>query len=560
MPIGMVLRSVDIVNAGETAHATPVSFLSEMASAMALGKTGDIKTAIKAARQQIENGFMTGGVPVDLMADPNKDKVVKALVDAIRTSAGNGGARTAFIAALSNDLKDGSASSVEFKAMLTTIKNDPALDSLDDDNTIDSIVTSYTSYTPPATIVVSDGVYSGITASKTMFSELRTQALALTDYQKSGTPGFFDTKALEVEAATRDVVGPDVDSIVSLIDGMSSIEQHSENIFASNNTFKDAILLNNYSYKITVTKTSDHHYTYVLTNPNNTAQTYSGTISWNQSALTMNGDVPTTDWVNSSMVHGKMNANITGTIATLGATDSIGYNGTVITYAADNTKTSTFTLNSAHYKLTTVTPATNTTPAITVAEPLDFDGKFEMKTYTLTGKITASNYVNTDDHGKTIHVPESITFDGKAFDSTDGSYISGLVTGTAASATALSGWLYNATFTGELNVPNRPLTKIIFGYADVDANKANISLTYLHDLTKITGAGVVAKHGGNLDGTNKYTATLKNQVGVTINVLGNVDGTVSGSVLKDTTAIGTIDMLKSVPRVKYLDGTFETFL
>jgi hypothetical protein len=275
----------------------------------------------------------------------------------------------------------------------------------------------------------------------------------------------------------------------------------------------------------------------------------------------MNGDVPTTDWVNSSMVHGKMNANITGTIATLGATASIGYNGTVVTYAADNTKTSTFTLNSAHYKLTTVTPATTTTPAITVAELLDFDGKFEMKTYTLTGKITASNYVDTyDDHRKTIHIPKTVTFDGKASDSTDGSYISGSVTGTATPAESLSSWLYNVSFTGELNVPNRPLTKVILGYVDIDANKANISLTYLYDTTKITGTGVVGKHNTTVDGTNEYTAEFKNQDAVIIKVLGKIDGTVSGSVSKDATAIGTIDMLKSVPRVKYSDGTFETFL
>jgi hypothetical protein len=39
-----------------------------------------------------------------------------------------------------------------------------------------------------------------------------------------------------------------------------------------------------------------------------------------------------------------------------------------------------------------------------------------------------------------------------------------------------------------------------------------------------------------------------------------MNGTVSGSVSKDTTAIGTIDMLSNTPRVKYSDGTFETFL
>jgi len=601
MPVGMVLRSVDIVNTGETTHVTQVSFLSEMASAMALGNTSvDIKTAIKAARQQIENGSMTGSVPVDLTANPYTSTVEKALVDTIRVSAGDGATRTAFIAALSADLKDGSASSTEFKTMLTNIGTNAALDSLDDDVAITTIVNSNTAYTPPAAIVVADGVAAGITASKAMFTELRTQALALTDYQKSGTPGFFDKKALEVNAATRDVVGPNDQAIGYIIDAMSYIDQNSasftlytpvdvitatktvdnanasdayNNLYAvtvmgssdisSNWNLSNLLWMNDVPHSLTVTKTAAHSYSYKFTDANDTTKTYSGTFSWNGTALSMNGNVPTTEFNRGQDTSGiwhpnairtEMNANITGSMTTSGSTDSISYAGTLKTYTGTTLDT-TITVNSAHYNLINVA-ATNTT----VVEPLDFDGKFEMKTYTLTGKITASNYVDTDDHGKTLHLPKSVTFDGKASDSTDGSYISGLVTGTATSAPLLSDWLFNVSFTGELNVPNRPLTKMILGYADVDANKANVSLTYLHGTTKITGTGVVGKNSTTVDGTNKYTATLKNQVGVTINVLGNKDGTLSGSVLKDTTAIGTIDMLSNTPRVKYSDGTFETFL
>ncbi|MCI4406388.1 MAG: hypothetical protein JHC35_03740, partial [Sulfuricurvum sp.] len=539
---------------------------------------------------------------------PNKDKVVKALVDTIRTSADNGGDRKAFIAALSNDLKDGSASSTEFKAILTTIKDDQALDSLADDSAIDNIVTKITNgtaYTPPAAIVVSDGVASGITASKTMFRELRTQALALTDYQKSGTPGFFDTKAKEVEIATRDVAGPNDQAIGYVIDAMSYIDKNSEEIplnkpldvitatkvessstsynwsdpYGSKYTvtridsenvyspFWSLVGMNDIPHSLTVTKTGAHSYSYTFTDANDTSKTYTGTFSWSGTALSVNGSIPTTQWKKTqdssgnstpNAIRTKMTANITGSMTTSGATDSFSYAGTLKTYTGTTLDT-TITVNSAHYNLINVA-ATPTTAAKVVAEPLDFDGKFEMKTYTLTGKITASNYVDTDDHGKTIHVPKTVKFDGKASDSTDGSYISGSVTGTATSAASLSNWLYNVSFTGELNVPNRPLTKVILGYVNIDANKANISLTYLYDTTKITGTGVVAKNNTTVDGKNKYTAEFKNQTGVTISVLGNVDGTVSGSVSKDATAIGTIDMLKSVPRVKYSDGTFETFL
>jgi hypothetical protein len=606
MPVGMVLRSVDVVNTGETTHSTPVSFLSEMAAAMALSSTGDIKTAIKTARQQLEIGAMTGGVPVDLSANPATDTTVKALVDTIRVSAGDGASRTAFIAALSADLKDGSASSTQFKDILTNIGNstNATLNALADDTKIAAVVIAInngTAYTPTTLPVVADGVAAGITASKTMFRELRTQALALTDYQKSGTPGFFDKKALDVEAATRDVVGPDTQAIGYMIDAMNALDknvmadtsigasmdvitatkttsggnfsdvygsQYNVTILGSKNwTFDSLLWMNDVPHSLTVTKTGAHSYSYTFTDANDTSKTYTGTFSWSGTALSVNGSIPTTQWKwtqdssgnwTPNAIRTKMTANITGSMTTSMTTDSFSYAGTLKTYTGTALDT-TITVNSAHYNLINVA-ATSTTAAKVVAEPLDFDGKFEMKTYTLTGKITASNYVDTDGHGKTIHIPKTVKFDGKASDSTDGSYISGSVTGTAISATLLSDWLYNVSFTGELNVPNRPLTKMILGYTDVDVNKANVSLTYQYDTTKITGTGVVAKHSTTLDGTNKYTATLKNQVGVTINVLGNKDGTISGSVLKDTTAIGTIDMLKTIPRVKYNDGTFETFL
>lgn len=606
MPVGMVLRSVDVVNTGETTHSTPVSFLSEMAAAMALSSTGDIKTAIKTARQQLEIGAMTGGVPVDLSANPATDTIVKALVDTIRVSAGDGDARTAFIAALSNDLKDGSASSTQFTKILTDIGTNAALDALDDDTVIANTVTAITNgtaYTPAPPPVVADGVAAGITSSKTMFRELRTQALALTDYQNSGTPGFFDKKALEVEAATRDVVGPDSQAIGYMIDAMDALDKdvmtsaavgtsidvitatkvaptdsynfmdsygsnYNVTTIADQNyysPFWSLSWMNDIPHSLTVIKTGVNSYSYIFTDANDTSKTYTGTFSWNGTVLSMNGSVPTTNWVNtpSAMfgwtgVQTKMTANITGALTTSGTTDSISYAGTLKTYTGTTLDT-TITVNSAHYKLINVA-AIGTTPPKTIAEPLDFDGKFEMKSYTLAGKITASDYVDTDDHGKIIHAPRAVSFEGKASDSTDGSYISGSVTGSATSAALLTNWLYNVSFTGELNVPNRPLTKVILGYVDVNANKANVSLTYSYDTTKITGTGVVAKHSTTVDGTNEYTAEFKNLAGVTINVLGNIDGTVSGSVSKDGMAIGTIDMLRSVPRVKYSDGTFETFL
>lgn len=605
MPVGMELRSVDVINSGETTHLTQVSFLSEIATSMALNTTGDLKTAIKLARQQVEIGAMTGGVPVDLSANPETDTTVKALVDTIRTSAGDGDVRKTFIQALSADLQDGNAASPQFKIVLGNIRDNQTLDSLDDDAEINSIIKSDTAYTPVIPPVVADGVAAGIVTSKTMFKDLRTQALALVDYQKTGTPGFFDTKALDVEAATRNVAAPEMGDIGNIINAMNTLDKEtmaSSSIGttidvikvtkSSSSNFSDAYgssydvsILGEHNWwydgtystllestdvphSFSVTKTAAHSYSYIFTDANDTTKKYTGTFQWSgASVLSMNGDVPAVIWNgwtqdalgnwSPNVIRKKMAINITGSITTSGITDSISYSGTVKTYVGADLHT-TFTINSAHYKIINVA-ATASSPAKTLAEPLDFDGKFELATYTLTGKITASNYVDADNHGETNHIPTSVTFNGKALDSTDGSYISGLITGSATAKPLFDDWLYNISFTGELNVPKRPLTKVILAWNNIDAAKANVSLTYQYDTTKITGTGIIAT-SGTVDGTNKYTATLKNQTGVTINLAGAADGTLSGNVLKDTTPIGTINMLTNVPRVKYSDGTFETFL
>ncbi|MCX6073097.1 MAG: hypothetical protein NTY39_02125 [Campylobacterales bacterium] len=448
--------------------------------------------------------------------------------------------------------------------------------------------------------VIAPTAVSGIAASKAMFQELRTQALSLVDYKNSGTPGFIDTKALAVQEATRDVAGPDVVAIGYFVSAMQLVDKNS-GTFALNvpvnvieatqvtsganygdmygNQYTVKILgsidyymqpyelqrllwMNDTPYSMTVTRTGDHSYSYTFTNANDTTKTYSGTFGLNNLAISMTGTLPVTkSWTyvptgGSSAVHNTINVNVTGTVGAVSSTTGqFNYAGTIKTYAENGSLDSTFTVTSAKYNL-----IKNGT-ALTY-EPLSFDGVFAMKTYTLTGKVTASNYIDINDTlGRLKHFPKNVMFDGKAEDSTDGSYISGLVTGAMVNTgSIIDNSLYDVSFTGKLNVPNRPLTTVILTMKNIDADKADVTLSYTYDKTKIDVTGVIANLG-TVNGINKYTAQLKNQAGVTIDIKGDATGKkVIGIVSKDGISIGTIDMLSSVPRVIYYDGTFETLI
>ncbi|MFA6144453.1 MAG: hypothetical protein WCW84_05570 [Sulfurimonas sp.] len=449
--------------------------------------------------------------------------------------------------------------------------------------------------------VVAPTAANGIAASKAMVQELRTQALSLVDYNNSGTPGFMNTKAVAVQEATRNITGPDMGSIGYFVSAMQWADKNIVN-FALNvpvpvieatkvtsganygdmygNQYTVKILgstdfwyqpyelerllwMNDTPHSLVVTRTEDHTYTYVFTDANS-LKTYTGTFGINNLAMNMSGNLHVTTVWNydyysqvASAVHNTINVNVTGTVGAVSSTTGqFNYAGTVKTYAENGSLDSTFTLTNARYN-----QIKNGTTWI--YEPLSFDGKFEMKTYTLTGKVTASTYIDIDNgYGQMIHIPKNVTFDGKASDSSDGSYISGLVNGSITNTiTNINNALFDISFTGKLNVPSRPLTTVILTMKNKDANKADVTLSYTYDKTKIDITGLVSTTNTVYGTDVSYTAQFKNQAGVTIDVTSDATGkNVIGIVSKDGIKIGTIDMLSKVPRVIYYDGTFETLM
>ena len=88
-------------------------------------------------------------------------------------------------------------------------------------------------------LVETDGTYiapenpaslSDIDEAKALFTELRTQAMSLTDYTNSGTPGFLDTEALSMEQALNGVV-----LNISFIENALNFQFDIENYMRANN-------------------------------------------------------------------------------------------------------------------------------------------------------------------------------------------------------------------------------------------------------------------------------------------------------------------------------------
>jgi len=96
--------------------------------------------------------------------------------------------------ALAEELSDGAANG----AVDATVA--ALTDTMEEENIENPLVSTDGDYEPTA------GAGNNIDEAKALFTELRTQAMSVTDYQEAGTPGFLDTEALSMEEAVNNVV------------------------------------------------------------------------------------------------------------------------------------------------------------------------------------------------------------------------------------------------------------------------------------------------------------------------------------------------------------------
>jgi len=96
--------------------------------------------------------------------------------------------------ALAEELSDGAANGAADATVAALT------DTMDEEDIENPLVATGGDYEPTA------GTGDNIDEAKALFSELRTQAMSVIDYQETGTPGFLDTEALSMEEAVNNVV------------------------------------------------------------------------------------------------------------------------------------------------------------------------------------------------------------------------------------------------------------------------------------------------------------------------------------------------------------------
>lgn len=459
-------------------------------------------------------------------------------------------------------------------------------------------LTTQISETPPTAA-------DGIKATKAMFTELRSQALALSDLNGTGTPGFADQKAIAVKEATMNIAetnGGFISAFISAsreayknqtafptgeqINIVSAIRLITDttgaNYWGENGTAFNVTILGVPWYQadpdlqdfvtqsgdlpcwLYITKIAADKFAYTVTlktrpTPDTVVDNnFTGTFEWKNAGqvFVMDGALPTSNFDESgSLTISTMKIKIDGTVD---SSFKFTYNGSIKTYNGvqgstpnENDLDTTFTLTKGEYSLSGLSGVD------TIFEPKILEGSFDIRgKYLLTGKITASNFIDITDNSQaispsTVHVPQSIVFDGKALDKIDNSYISGLVSVSVKNKAAyLDTSYYDLSFNGNLNVPNRPLTTVVLTLSN-NSLGVNATFNYSHGTTLITG-------NGSLIGET-YTLNLTNQAGVNIALShGATAGSFKGTLSQGANIIGSIDTLGALPRVLYYDGTFET--
>lgn len=187
------LHSLADVKAGEpqTVHISP---LTEMVYERAKAQASDASsvTASEFEKARAEIGVAFGVDPI--ADDPSKGSAAK-VIGAIHDLAEKDDKTVMEITkSLAEELADGSADGAadETVSALTKI--------MADENITNNLVDNNGTYTPPEhAAAVSD-----IDAAKALFTELRTQAMSVVDYNQSGTPGFLDKEAEAMQKALNE--------------------------------------------------------------------------------------------------------------------------------------------------------------------------------------------------------------------------------------------------------------------------------------------------------------------------------------------------------------------
>lgn len=208
---------------------------------------------------------------------------------------------------LANGVADGSAD-----ATVSALSGE-----MSESNITNNLTDNNGTYTP-----IAPEVLTNIEEAKALFAELRTQAMSVVDYNNSGTPGFMDTEAVDMEAALNDVtmnVGYMVDRLNGIVEAID---------FMVDNNIPTLTGQPSQNRSVTVTAGStEGTWTYVF--KEDSVEKWNGTVSIPAALLGNNAKAELyTSGTLKMTVNGTVPLDYQPVVET-GVTDSQSFNGTI---------------------------------------------------------------------------------------------------------------------------------------------------------------------------------------------------------------------------------------
>ena len=383
------LNSLADVTAGVdmTVNISPLTeIVYQRATEQAGGDASEITSEhVEDSRNEI--GLMFGVDP--LVADPTEgDSAI--IIGAIHTLA-DANESTSVIEVtntLAEELADGAANG----ATDTTVA---ALTDTMEEADIENLLTSTDGdCTPPE----SAAALSDVDEAKALFTELRTQAMSVTDYQEAGTPGFLDTEALSMEEAVNNVV-MNTEFIGEMLGHFADAIEYAEE---NGHTSLSGLELSE-TRSATISKNSEGSWSYTISQVEST-DTWTGTVTYPEIDDSFNPYGFTT-----------LNATLDGTLPldydpVDGVEDTQSFNGS---FAITKTLTgANLTLNAEVSSNGTTITLSDTTASLGYEVGAEVDGETEPQfnfiklnsvtvqgvvgAYTVDGTIDINSYVQND--------------------------------------------------------------------------------------------------------------------------------------------------------------------
>ena len=377
------LNSLGAVTAGNDLEIN-ISPLTEIVyqRATALADDGSIANidATDIADARTEIGLMFS---VDPLSDDPTDGTYADIIGTIHTLA-DADPETSVIDItnlLAEELADGEADGTADDTLYALVQV------MDDANLTNNLVETDGTYIPPE----NPASLSDIDEAKALFTELRTQAMSLTDYTNSGTPGFLDTEALSMEQALNGVV-LDISFMEMALNNQLDMES-----FMRDTNLTELTSPIGPTRTLTLTLTGPSSYDYEITEG---TTTWSGTVSY---PFIEESDIYTFTTLTAE-VDGTFPLGYEFDLVPEGVENSQSFNGSI---------TATKTSSGSNFVLNGVVASNGTSLSIidaaaelaydentTTGEPILNYFKFNSATlqgivgsYTIDGSITVNSYV-----------------------------------------------------------------------------------------------------------------------------------------------------------------------